>query len=293
MVNDGTTLLLTTQYLEEADQLADDIVVIDKGEIIAHGTPLQLKEQAGAASLELTVSDAADIDAAAALLRKAAGRCSSTATPGDSPPRPAASATSRGRRVARRQQDLRRRPGLARPSLDDVFLALTGHRAEDDEKTPTQPNPAWPPVAPGLRRSHDDQRIHHLDGGGPHREPPADQSDQPVAAGRTHGVAQPDLHQTHAGDAVGRDGAADHVRAPVRVRVRCRDRRPGASYKEFLLPGIMGQTMMFTAFIVASGLTNDLEKGIIDRFRSLPIQRSSVLVGGRWRACCIRLSASS
>ena len=54
---------------------------------------------------------------------------------------------------------------------------------------------------------------------------------------------------------------------------------PGASYKEFLLPGIMGQTMMFTAFIVASGLTGDLEKGIIDRFRSLPIQRSSVLVG--------------
>ena len=54
---------------------------------------------------------------------------------------------------------------------------------------------------------------------------------------------------------------------------------PGASYKEFLLPGIMGQTMMFTAFIVASGLTNDLEKGIIDRFRSLPIRRSSVLVG--------------
>ena len=54
---------------------------------------------------------------------------------------------------------------------------------------------------------------------------------------------------------------------------------PGASYKEFLLPGIRGQTMMFTAFIVASGLTNDLEKGIIDRFRSLPIQRSSVLVG--------------
>lgn len=54
---------------------------------------------------------------------------------------------------------------------------------------------------------------------------------------------------------------------------------PGASYKEFLLPGIMGQTMMFTAFIVASGLTGDLEKGIIDRFRSLPIRRSSVLVG--------------
>ncbi|MFW0794284.1 ABC transporter permease [Gordonia sp. CPCC 205515] len=51
------------------------------------------------------------------------------------------------------------------------------------------------------------------------------------------------------------------------------------SYKEFLLPGIMGQTIVFTAFIVATGITADLEKGIIDRFRSLPISRSSVLIG--------------
>lgn len=54
---------------------------------------------------------------------------------------------------------------------------------------------------------------------------------------------------------------------------------PGVSYKEYLLPGIMGQTIVFTAFIVATGITADLEKGIIDRFRSLPIRRSSVLVG--------------
>ncbi|MFW0788214.1 ABC transporter permease [Gordonia sp. CPCC 205333] len=53
----------------------------------------------------------------------------------------------------------------------------------------------------------------------------------------------------------------------------------GASYKEFLLPGIMGQTIVFTAFIVSTGITGDLEKGIIDRFRSLPISRSSVLIG--------------
>ncbi|WP_338837045.1 ABC transporter permease [Gordonia polyisoprenivorans] len=54
---------------------------------------------------------------------------------------------------------------------------------------------------------------------------------------------------------------------------------PGVSYKEYLLPGIMGQTIVFTAFIVATGITADLEKGIVDRFRSLPIRRSSVLVG--------------
>ncbi|MFT4127162.1 MAG: ABC transporter permease [Gordonia sp. (in: high G+C Gram-positive bacteria)] len=54
---------------------------------------------------------------------------------------------------------------------------------------------------------------------------------------------------------------------------------PGVSYKQYLLPGIMGQTIVFTAFIVATGITADIEKGIVDRFRSLPIRRSSVLVG--------------
>ncbi len=53
----------------------------------------------------------------------------------------------------------------------------------------------------------------------------------------------------------------------------------GPDYKEFLLPGIMGQTIVFTAFIVSTGITSDLDKGIIDRFRSLPIARSSVLIG--------------
>ncbi|MBV8349983.1 MAG: ABC transporter permease, partial [Mycolicibacterium sp.] len=53
----------------------------------------------------------------------------------------------------------------------------------------------------------------------------------------------------------------------------------GASYREFLLPGIQAQTIVFSAFVVASGITSDLEKGIIDRFRALPIARSSVLIG--------------
>jgi ABC transporter DrrB family efflux protein len=54
---------------------------------------------------------------------------------------------------------------------------------------------------------------------------------------------------------------------------------PGSSYREFLLPGIMAQTMIFSSAVVAIGLTNDLEKGIVDRFKSLPISRSSVLIG--------------
>ena len=55
--------------------------------------------------------------------------------------------------------------------------------------------------------------------------------------------------------------------------------RGGASYREFLLPGIQAQTIVFTAFVVSSGITADVEKGIVDRFRSLPIRRSAVLIG--------------
>lgn len=133
LVSGGTTLLLTTQYLEEADQLADDIVVIDRGRIIAHGTPQQLKEQAGSASLVLTVSDAEDIAAAEALLARAGNevfidrgaRRLSTAAEGLDD-----LTTTVGRFAESRiaLDDI----GLARPSLDDVFLSLTGHRAEDE-----------------------------------------------------------------------------------------------------------------------------------------------------------------
>ena len=136
LVKDGTTLLLTTQYLEEADQLADDIVVIDKGRIIAQGTPLELKEQAGAASLVITVSSAADIPAAQALLAKTGSevfvdenaRKLTTAAAGlGDLTRVVGWFDESGIAV----DDL----GLARPSLDDVFLSLTGHRAEDTTNT--------------------------------------------------------------------------------------------------------------------------------------------------------------
>ncbi|WP_238420602.1 ATP-binding cassette domain-containing protein [Gordonia sp. 'Campus'] len=142
LVADGTTLLLTTQYLEEADQLADDIVVIDKGTIIAHGTSLQLKEQAGSASLVLTVSHADDLAAAEALLRKngaevfvdvAARRLTTAAAGLGDLPRVAAWFDESGIEV----DDF----GLARPSLDDVFLSLTGHRAEESDNAANTDNP--------------------------------------------------------------------------------------------------------------------------------------------------------
>jgi ABC-2 type transport system ATP-binding protein len=131
LVREGTTLLLTTQYLEEADQLADNIVVMDKGRVIAEGTPLQLKRQAGKASLVVTVSRADDLGAAKALLGKTgvevfvdAGARQLTA---------AADGLADMTRVAGWLRDSEIDVddiGLSRPSLDDVFLTLTGHRTE-------------------------------------------------------------------------------------------------------------------------------------------------------------------
>jgi ABC-2 type transport system ATP-binding protein len=134
LVRDGTTLLLTTQYLEEADQLADQIVVIDKGRVIASGTSTQLKDQAGEASVVLTVTHAEDIAEAEGLLR----RCTAEVHVEHASRRLTAQADGLGdmTRIANlfadsgiAIDDL----GLKRPSLDDVFLHLTGHRAEDSE----------------------------------------------------------------------------------------------------------------------------------------------------------------
>jgi ABC-2 type transport system ATP-binding protein len=136
LVRDGTTLFLTTQYLDEADQLADRIVVVDHGRIIAEGTPLELKDQSGKASLVVTVSRAPEVDAAAELVRAYVGEIHV-----DHDSRrisaPAEGVSALTRIAARLEEaaieldDI----GLQRPSLDDVFLSLTGHRAETETET--------------------------------------------------------------------------------------------------------------------------------------------------------------
>src|SRR5688572_15683505 len=132
LVRDGTTLVLTTQYLEEADQLADRIVVIDHGRIIAEGTPLQLKDQSGAAAVVVTVSHTQDLGRAQEVLRavtpefhvdEGARLLSAPAAGLGDMTRIAAAFDGSGIDL----DDL----GLKRPSLDDVFLRLTGHRAEE------------------------------------------------------------------------------------------------------------------------------------------------------------------
>jgi ABC-2 type transport system ATP-binding protein len=134
---DGTTLLLTTQYLDEADELANEIVVIDHGLVIAAGTSEELKGRVGGDVVEFNVPDRGRIDDATAAITKI----------GESEPSADLETGMVSLRVGSHGSDalvevvrsldavgvVTRGLTLRRPSLDDVFLALTGHAAEEDE----------------------------------------------------------------------------------------------------------------------------------------------------------------
>ncbi|MET0135960.1 MAG: ATP-binding cassette domain-containing protein [Kibdelosporangium sp.] len=133
LVAGGTTLLLTTQYMEEAERLADKIAVIDRGKVIALGTSDELKTQVGGERLELTLVDAADLAVARTALQPiAVGEVQADpnfrrlTVPVSGGSAVLVDGLGRLAEQAVKVQDV----GLRRPTLDDVFLALTGHDAD-------------------------------------------------------------------------------------------------------------------------------------------------------------------
>jgi oleandomycin transport system ATP-binding protein len=144
LVSDGSTVLLTTQYMDEADQLADDIAVIDHGLVIATGTPDELKTKTGGQTLDIRPTDESQVAQVAAIVEELTGTPATVdgtrlSAPVSDPAIPAA--------VLRRLDDAQitvTELALRLPSLDDVFLSLTGHKAEEE--------PAGQPDLVGTRR---------------------------------------------------------------------------------------------------------------------------------------------
>jgi ABC-2 type transport system ATP-binding protein len=128
----GTTILLCTQYLDEADQLADGIAVIDHGKVIAEGTPGQLKASVGSGALHVRLLDPEQRDEAYVILERELGPTQREADP-SALTAPCASADRGAHAVAALAQHGIGLAGftLGQPSLDEVFLALTGHPAEE------------------------------------------------------------------------------------------------------------------------------------------------------------------
>src|SRR3954463_5625897 len=125
LVGEGTTVLLCTQYLDEADQLADRIAVIDHGKVIAEGTPAQLKASVGQGALHVRLLDPGQRDAAAVIL---GGDAHEEPDPAALPlPVADADQASLGIAALTRAEIALASFALAQPSLDEVFLALTGH----------------------------------------------------------------------------------------------------------------------------------------------------------------------
>jgi oleandomycin transport system ATP-binding protein len=137
LVAEGTTVLLTTQYLDEADRLASEIAVIDHGRVIATGTAAELKAKVGRQTLDVRPADPADLARVALIVSAAAGVTPTTASddPGllsapvnDAQSLPAVVSALQAEGIEVTELALR----LA--SLDEVFLALTGHTAQEDER---------------------------------------------------------------------------------------------------------------------------------------------------------------
>src|SRR6185312_10537475 len=266
----GTTILLTTQYLEEADQLADEIAVIDHGRVIAKGTGNELKDRVGGQLLEVELTDVRQRDEAeAALLRVGCGAPETDGRPNRlTLPAPRESlvlleeAAAELRRAGIGVTDM----GLRGPTLDDVFLQLTGEAPSENGESQVAVAPFDEPV-PQRHRA----QARSL------RSAEASVTDSAVVTLRNlrHFWRQPDLLVFSTiqpimfvvlfvyvfGGAVG-------LALP-----------PGVSYVDYLLPGILVQSVTFRASNTAVGLSEDLRKGVIDRFRSMPMARSAVLVG--------------
>jgi daunorubicin/doxorubicin transport system ATP-binding protein len=138
LIREGSTVLLTTQYLDEADQLADRIAVIDRGIKVAEGTPDELKTSVGSSTLQLRMSDPVETTSAADVVRRVLGEEPVLTPEAGGMNAPLTDANQAADvLIALRQSGLSIASAtVQKPTLDEVFMAITGHGAEDETHEP-------------------------------------------------------------------------------------------------------------------------------------------------------------
>ena len=281
LVAEGTTILLCTQYLEEADQLADGIAVIDHGRVIAEGTPGQLKASVGSGALHVRLLDPEQRAEAEQAARARARRRHARARPRRAVRARAPTPTGR---PSRSPSWPARACGIAdfslgQPSLDEVFLALTGHPTTEE---------------PPEQRSHEEEQRHERRPDHPARREPtptrprsatrsprprARRGPAPLSAALTFGWRGM-LKVKHVPEQL-----LDVTITPVMFLLMFTYLFGGAiagstaEYLDYILPGLLVMSVLFTTVYSGVALNTDLTKGVVDRFRSLPIWRPAPLVG--------------
>ena len=276
LVREGTTLLLTTQYLEEADELADTIAVVDHGKIIARGTADELKSGLGGERIEVIVHRRDDLQRATGIL----AACGSGEVALDEHTREltvhaegGAKALRAGPARPRRRRDRHRRH---RPAAADARRRVPG---ADRARRRGEAG----------RRGGREARRRRREGG---MSAATRATSLPAAPGRR------ERFTSAANDSllIGWRNLKRIPRIPELAIFAILQSimfvllfafvfggaiviPGGGDYKSFLMPGIFAQTIVFAAGTTAIGMTDDVAKGIVDRFRSLPIAHSAVLTG--------------
>ena len=282
MVAAGTDVLLTTQYLDEADQLAQRIVIVDKGRVIADGTPDELKSRAGRDVVEIRVRSVGDL----AVVAEALGRLGSEAPRTDAGTGRVTIPVDGGRAViadavraldalAVEVDDI----GLRRPTLDEVFLTLTGSPIADDDPVP-------------VHRHRPDHHRRAVRRSGRLRSTPM--TIVTFDAGQITPAARPAGAFTAAAAVAGRS-VRKFVRTPQLLVIStitgamfllifryvfggAIDAGP-VSYVTFMVPGYIVTSVLFTGSNASSSVAQDMEEGFTDRLKSLPVSRTAVLAG--------------
>ncbi len=286
LVAAGTTVLLTTQYMEEAEQLARRIVVMDCGRVVAQGTAGELKDRLGGDVLEARVSSTSDLERAARLIEDlgqgvprvdAEERRISLPTKGATQVLIAAGGRLQQEGIA--LEDL----GIRHPSLDDVFLSLTGKPADGDQRR-------------GRGRDTDtDTDDDRGNGAAPRPGLLSGSAREPARTRTARAPRRPTAGAARDIGGVAKRNLLRILRNPRLLVISALQPAmllllfryvlggaihiPGGSYVDYIVPAVFIEAVMIGGMATAIGLADDLRSGIIDRFRSLPMARSAVLAG--------------